>query len=162
MKVGTSCSNKSNVTSGIPQGSIMGPTLFAIYINDLPICLTSQCKIFVVIKIHSKSFNHDIVQMDINNMLMWSRNWCLYLNTNKCSVLHSGEKNTYCDYFMSIGEVYYKINNGQLSKDLGVTFDPKLNIDHHIYEVTHKATKILGILMQTFLFLNKKNIYIIT
>ena len=61
-----------------------------------------------------------------------------------------------CDYFMSIGEVDYKINNGQLAKDLGVTFDPKLNINHHIYEVTHKATKILGILMQTFLLLNKK------
>ena len=81
--------------------------------------------------------------MGINNMLMWSRNWCLYLNTNKCSVLHSREKNTDCDNFMSIGEVDYKINNGQLAKDLGVTFDPKLNINHHTYEVTHKATKIL-------------------
>ena len=99
------------------------------------------------------------VQMDINNMLKWSSNWCLYLNTNKCSVLHSGEKNTDCDYFMSIGEVDYKINNSQLAKDLGVTFDPKLNLSHHIYETTHKATNILGILEQTFLFLNKKHFY---
>ena len=57
---------------------------------------------------YNKSFNHDIVQMDINNMLKWSSNWCLRLNTNKCSALHSGEKNTDCDYFMSIGEVDYK------------------------------------------------------
>ena len=55
---------------------------------------------------------------------------------------------------MSIGEVDYKINNSQLVKDLGVTFDPKLNLNHHIYEITHKATKILGILKRTFLFLN--------
>ena len=45
-------------------------------------------------------------------MLKWSSNWCLYFNTNKCSVLHIGEKNTDCDYLMSIGEVDYKMNNG--------------------------------------------------
>ena len=155
VKVGTFCSNKSNVTSGIPQGSIMGLTLFAIYINDLPNCLTSQCKMFADdLKIYNKSFNHDIVQMDINNMLKWSSNWCLYFNTNKCNVLHCGENNTYCEYFMSIGEVDYKINNSQLVKDLGVTFDPKSNFIHHIYEITHIATKILGILKRAFLFLN--------
>ena len=107
-------------------------------------------------KINCKSFNHDVVQMDINNMLMWSSNWCLYLNTNKCNVLHSGEKNTDCDYFMSIGEVDYKINNNLLVKDLGVTFDQKFNLSYHIYEIAHKATKILGILKRTFIFLNKK------
>ena len=57
---------------------------------------------------------------------------------------------------MSIGEVDYKISNCQLVNDLGVTFDPKLNFNHHIYEITHKATKILGILKRTFIFLNKK------
>ena len=63
----------TNVTSGIQQGSILGPTLFAIYINDLPNSLTSQCKMFADdLKIYNKSFNHDIVQMDINNMLKWS------------------------------------------------------------------------------------------
>ena len=82
VKVGTSCSNKSNeYTSGIPQGRILGQTLFAIYINDLPNCLTSQCKMFA----DDVKFiiNHGIAQMDINNMLKWSSNWCLYLNTNK-------------------------------------------------------------------------------
>ena len=117
VKVGTFCSNKCNVPSGIPQDSILWPTLFAIYINDLPNCLTSQCKMSCdYVNMCNKSFYHDIVQMDINNMLMWSSNWCLYINTNKCSVLHSGEKNTDCDYFMSIGEVDYKINNSQLVK----------------------------------------------
>ena len=57
---------------------------------------------------------------------------------------------------MSIGEVDNKINNSQLVKVLGVTFDPKLNVNHHIYEITHRATKIFGILKRTFIFLNKK------
>ena len=106
MKVGTSCSNKSNVISGIPQSSILGPTLFAIYINDLPNCLTSQCKMFADdVKNYSKWFNHGMIQMDINNICKWSRNWCPYLNTNKCNVLHGGEKNADCEYNMYIGEV---------------------------------------------------------
>ena len=53
---------------------------------------------------------------------------------------------------MSIGEVDYKINNSQLVKDLRVTLDPKLNPNHHIYEITHKATKILGILKRFSIF----------
>ena len=66
-------------------------------------------------------------------MLKWSSNWCLYFNTNKYNVLYSGEKNTDCDYFMSICEVDNKLNNSQLVKDLGVTFEPKLNFGLHIY-----------------------------
>ena len=66
-------------------------------------------------------------------MLKWSSNWCLYFNENKYNVLHSGEKNTDCSYFMSIGEVDYKLSNGRLEKEIGVTFDPKLNFDPHIY-----------------------------
>ena len=60
MKVGTSWSSKSNVISGIPQGCILGPILFAIYINYLPNYLTSQCKMFADdVIIYNKSFNHD-------------------------------------------------------------------------------------------------------
>ena len=132
MKVGTSCSSKSNVISEIPQGSILGSILFAIYINDSPNYLSSQSKMFADdVKIYNKSFNHDIVQMDIN-MVESSTDWSLYFNTKKCNVLHSGEKNTNCYYLMYVGEVDYELSNSQLVKDLGVTFDLKLNFSQHI------------------------------
>ena len=55
VKVGTSCSNKYDVISEIPQGSILGTILFVIYINDFPNCLTSQCKMFADdVEIYSK------------------------------------------------------------------------------------------------------------
>ena len=53
---------------------------------------------------------------------------------------------------MSIGEVDCKINRSQLFRHQGVTFDPKLNLSHHIYEIIYKATKIFGIIKRTFLF----------
>ena len=68
----------------------------------------------------------------------------------------SGKKNTNCDYFMSIGEADYKLNNTQLIKDLGDTIDPKLNLKQHIYEITYKAAKIFGIQERTYQFLDKK------
>ena len=73
-------------------------------------------------------------------MLRWLSNWYLYLNTDKCNVLHGRGKNTDCDYFICIGEVDHKLVNSQLVKDLAVTLDHKLNLSHHIYEITHKAT----------------------
>ena len=60
--------------------------------------------------------------------------------------MHSREKNTDSGYFMCIGVVDYKLNNSQLVKDLGVSFDTKFNLNHNIYEITHKATKVFGIL----------------
>ena len=46
--------------------------------------------------------------------------------------------------------IIIKLNNNFVT--LTITFDPKLNLNHHIYEITHKATKILGILKRTFYF----------
>ena len=54
---------------------------------------------FADVKIYSKSFNHDIVQININNMLKWSSNWCLYFNANKCIVLHSGVLGQSCQRY---------------------------------------------------------------
>ena len=94
VRVGKEFSSYTSVLSGIPQGSILGPILFTIFINDLPDCAKSCCYIFADdTKIYNKCENHGQIQNNINEFLNWSDTWCLYFNTSKCKVMHSGRKN---------------------------------------------------------------------
>ncbi|KAK3101568.1 hypothetical protein FSP39_004535 [Pinctada imbricata] len=78
----------AEVTSGIPQGTVLGPILFLIYINDLPEVVTNAVKLFADdTKLYGKSNNnqdHSSLQQDICNLLDWSDRWQLKFNPQKC------------------------------------------------------------------------------
>ena len=89
-------SDCTNVTSGVPQGSVLGPTLFIYYINDLPEVVDTLLKIFAD---DTKSYDkaetqddHDKLQNSVNNLVKWSNDWLLGFNCDKCNCLHLGEK----------------------------------------------------------------------
>ena len=93
VRVGNSYSNYSEVLSGIPQGSILGPILFTIFINDLPDSVVSICKIFADdTKIYNTADKHCEIQNDIDKLLEWFSIWNLHFNAGKCNVLHIGRK----------------------------------------------------------------------
>ena len=97
-------SQEGNVTSGIPQGSVLGPILFVIYINDLPANVKSQVKMFAD---DTKLFtrvdvpnNHETMQNDLDELVQWSNKWQLKFHPEKCGVLKLGrERET--EYFMN-------------------------------------------------------------
>ena len=77
------CSNRSEVTSGIPQGSVLVPLLFTIFINDLPLSITSHIQIFADdTKIYNTVQDSGILKNDLNKLVLWSKERLLPLLTN--------------------------------------------------------------------------------
>jgi len=95
-------SSISNVTSGVPQGSVLGPTLFIYFINDLPTVITTFIKIFAD---DTKAYfpiksvkDHEELQLTLESLVEWSKIWQLEFNGGKCKVLHIGKNNPRYNY----------------------------------------------------------------
>ena len=155
VRVNTSFSEYTPVVSGIPQGSILGPILFVIYINDLPEILESSCKIFADdTKLYGSPNDKDILQKDLLSLLEWSETWQIKFNINKCGILHIGTKNPKHDYFMN-EDLNIQLNEVNSEKDVGVTFSNDLKFDLHINNVVNKANQMLGIIKRSFTYLDR-------
>ena len=83
-----------NVTSGIPQGSVLGPILFLIYINDLPSVVRCLIKLFAddakLYQIIRRNQDRVELQGDISNSKDWSIIWKMFFNIKKCKHMHVG------------------------------------------------------------------------
>ena len=141
-------SERSPVMSGVLQGSILGPLLFILYINDLPSSISSYMKIFAdnVAMYHSVDSPNDcrVFQHDLNLVSTWCAKWQMRLNPSKCDILCISNKRS------QIQPTYY-INNYHLQwassiKHLGVVADSKLSWNDHVSYVSYKATNILNLL----------------
>ena len=142
------------VTSGVPQGSVLGPTLFIVFINDLPdnlghcLLYADDTKIFKILR----DLSDNSLQDEIDALQKWCTSWKMSLNCKKCKVMHFGKRNPKHTYFLSDPATGKVVNVEKTSdeRDLGVIISSNGKFNTHTEKMASKANRILGMMLNTF------------
>ena len=158
VKINGSYSESVPVTSGVPQGSVLGPILFLIYINDLPEVITVLIKLFAddakVYRSIADVQHVNQVQISVDKAVTWTNIWEMLFNFKKCKHLHIGSRTDPATYTMNSGTETIEIEKVNCEKDLGVIIDQALNFSKHISTKVSKANQNLGIIFRTFTYMD--------
>jgi ribonuclease P/MRP protein subunit RPP40 len=136
------------VASGVPQGSVLGPLLFVIYISDLNSIIDVDHVFFAD---HGKLYGNpssqfQYIQDSLVKISHWCRDWLIQINIEKCEVLHLGKNNPH---------LAYVINNKNLKEveshnDLGVIVNQNLSWSDHICFITKRANRSSCVMFKVF------------
>ena len=147
--VDSESSEAAPVESGVPQGTVLGPLLFSIFINDLPNCLSpgtrvrlfaDDCLVYRPIRSVEDQLT---LQKDIDSLLKWAETWGMQFNPDKCCILRTTGGIQSQRFYHMKGHI---LKQETQVKYLGVTFSDNLKWGPHIQGVIKKANQKLGFL----------------